>query len=235
MAAKKGQNFEREICKLLSIWWTSGIKDDIFWRTPGSGAKATNRAKKGLTTHDSYGDVMAMHVFGKPLTNKFVISIKRGYTTKKPGGKNLRCLDLTDLLDKPDNLKTNPLLVDWWQELEADIRKSRRDKNGIIIARRDRRNAIIIMPRKIFTDIEAKKPCIFPMYNSGCWLQYRNLDLQIMQLNDFFYWCNPKLLGAKTFLRRPGERLNINYIKPGPFPSLLRDYHEQLKKAICIV
>lgn len=233
MASKKGPQFEREICKALSIWWSAGVRDDIFWRTPGSGARATNRAKTGLKTHDSYGDVSAIHPKGKLLTEQFTISLKRGYTATK--GKSLKTLDITDLLDCPDNLKTNPLLVDWWQELEEDIQKSGKPKQGIIICKRDRRNSIIIMPRKVFKMLEEKKPCLHPLYNAGCWLQYKGLNLQITGLNQFFYWCDPKLLGAKLFIRKIGEKLHPEYIKPGPFPQMLQRYHEEFKKAVCII
>ncbi len=55
----KGSNFEREICKLLSLWWTNDKRDDIFWRTSGSGARATTRSKTKQKTFGQYGDVQA--------------------------------------------------------------------------------------------------------------------------------------------------------------------------------
>jgi len=41
----KGSSFEREICTILSKWWTNNERDDVFWRTAGSGARATTRSK----------------------------------------------------------------------------------------------------------------------------------------------------------------------------------------------
>ena len=40
---KKGPKFERDFCKRLSLWSSSGMDEDVFWRTPGSGARATTK------------------------------------------------------------------------------------------------------------------------------------------------------------------------------------------------
>ena len=53
----KGGNFERDICKALSLWYTYGEDDNIFWRTSGSGNRATVRTKKGQKTKYDYGDI----------------------------------------------------------------------------------------------------------------------------------------------------------------------------------
>lgn len=45
--AGKGQGFEREIAKALSLWLTAGASDAEVWRTVTSGARATSRAKQG--------------------------------------------------------------------------------------------------------------------------------------------------------------------------------------------
>lgn len=232
--SKKGQIFERKLCKELSIWWSKGIRDDIFWRTAGSGARATQRAKKGQETFLNYGDVTATHPIAKILIDKFVISLKRGYTGKK-NTKNLNCLSLLDLIDKPEKLKTKPVLVQWWEELQQDIKISKANKQGLIVCRRDRRQSIIIMSRETFKHIEAKKPCIYPLYNSGCWLQAHGLNLQIMKLDNFFFWCQPELLGAKYFIRKLGNKISKDWIEPGPFPNMAKEYYDALNKAICIV
>lgn len=37
----KGNSYEIKIARILSQWYEPGTKDDLFWRTAGSGAKAT--------------------------------------------------------------------------------------------------------------------------------------------------------------------------------------------------
>jgi hypothetical protein len=79
-SSQKGSAFERKICKQLSLWWTQGKMDDVFWRTSGSGARAAVRGKAGKgSTAGGYGDICAMHPIGRSLLEKFVFEIKRGY------------------------------------------------------------------------------------------------------------------------------------------------------------
>ena len=77
--SQKGASFERTICKKLSKWWTDGEHDDVFWRTQGSGARATVRCKQGLETHGQQGDVQSTHPEGQPLLDHFAFELKRGY------------------------------------------------------------------------------------------------------------------------------------------------------------
>lgn len=53
----KGGEYERKISKKLSMWLSSGERDDLFWRTSGSGSRHTIRYKKNLTTEGQAGDV----------------------------------------------------------------------------------------------------------------------------------------------------------------------------------
>lgn len=78
--AIKGGQFEREICKQLSLWWTNEKRDDIFWRTSSSGARATQRTKQNKTTFGQYGDVQATDPIGQRLMDIVCIELKRGYS-----------------------------------------------------------------------------------------------------------------------------------------------------------
>ncbi|MEK0338471.1 MAG: hypothetical protein QQN41_13665, partial [Nitrosopumilus sp.] len=77
-ASHKGSQFERDICSKLSLWWTKGKSDDVFWRTPGSGARAKVRYKKGKSSI-GVGDVQATDPIGQPLIDLCTIEIKKGY------------------------------------------------------------------------------------------------------------------------------------------------------------
>lgn len=80
----KGSQFERQICKQLSLWWTVGERDDIFWRSSQSGGRATQRMKFGKKTFGSYGDVAAVDPFGQPLLEYWTIELKRGKSHGSP-------------------------------------------------------------------------------------------------------------------------------------------------------
>lgn len=212
----KGGPYEREICKELSVWWSSGRRNDIFWRTAGSGSRATIRDRQGLRTADSYGDIMATHESGKPLTKNFVISLKRGYTGEK-GKKNIRHICILDLIDlNYGKKKGKPVLMEWWEELREDMRKGGR-KHGMIIFRRDHRESVIAIEHEVFCRIREVKPCSYPLYHSGISLKVPPLDLQIISLKEFFYWCDPQLLGAGRALKRRKNFCSpFAWIKPGP-------------------
>ena len=75
----KGADFERSVCKYLSHWWTDGAREDIFWRTPQSGGRATRRKQKGLATANHYGDILATDLIGTPLLKFMILELKCGY------------------------------------------------------------------------------------------------------------------------------------------------------------
>jgi|GEM_PF-1853170 len=56
---RKGNNYERDISKALSLWVSLGSRDDIFWRSQNSGARHTTRNKKHMTLEGQSGDIAA--------------------------------------------------------------------------------------------------------------------------------------------------------------------------------
>lgn len=108
--SKKGSAFERQFCKTLSLWWTEGNRDDVFWRTSNSGGRATTRAKQGKSTANQYGDICAVDEIGIPFTSLFLTELKCGYSKH----------NLFDLLDKTKGV---PLYGKWIQKLESTVMK----------------------------------------------------------------------------------------------------------------
>lgn len=78
----KGSKFERDICKLLSLWVTAGVRQDVFWRSAMSGGRATVRGRQGVDVRQM-GDVCAVAPEGHVLTDRYYIECK-----------HLRSLDL---------------------------------------------------------------------------------------------------------------------------------------------
>jgi len=85
--SQKGPNFERSFCKNLSLWVTSGKDENIFWRSVGSGGRAT---RKQLSVH--LGDVACFPekvATGQWFLDLFVVELKNrnlsiGEVFKKP-------------------------------------------------------------------------------------------------------------------------------------------------------
>jgi len=134
---KKGSQFERAICKQLSLWWTNGKRDDVFWRTAGSGARATTRSKRGRGTKNQYGDIQATDSIGQPLIDLCTIEIKKGYSYHS----------FFDLIDRLPNETKQP-----YRQFIQQARDQQRDAktfSWLLITARDRKKPMIAMPVKL--------------------------------------------------------------------------------------
>jgi len=68
----KGAQFEREVCKSLSLWVTNGANEDVFWRSAMSGGRAT--VSKGKVRQA--GDITAVSSEGYELCERFYFECK---------------------------------------------------------------------------------------------------------------------------------------------------------------
>lgn len=133
----KGSSFERLICKQLSQWISDGDRDDIFWRTAGSGAMAKTRSKSKKGTFGQYGDVQATDPIGQWFIDLFTIEIKRGYTRST-------FFDLFDKLDKAGQQEWDKFLCQVLQD-----KKNAKSKYWMLICKRDRREAMMVIPYNV--------------------------------------------------------------------------------------
>lgn len=131
---EKGNKFEREISRKLSLWISEGARDDIFWRTAGSGAMATNRFKKKVDTEHNEGDLKCDHPDYAWFLNKIYTELKRGYAHWGGLGELLKF-----------QLNKDGLWSEW-----NDIKKVGRGKKGMLIWKGDRQPISIISDLAIF-------------------------------------------------------------------------------------
>lgn len=127
----KGNDFERAICKELSLWWTGQERDDVFYRTSNSGGRATVRAKKGQSTFNHYGDVSASDPIGEPFLKLFRLELKRGYNH----------LSIQDLLDT----KNDGGFAKWIAQAKESATQGG-SLSWMLILRRDQRQAMCLFP-----------------------------------------------------------------------------------------
>jgi len=179
--SSKGSEYERETCKKLGLWWTHGERDDIFWRTAGSGARATVRGRKGNTTAGQNGDIAATDPLGKPLIDAFTIELKRGYSERT----------IQDLLDKSNKAANQEYEKFILQTIESWEQAG--SKSWILIVRRNRREALIFLPY-----LAVKQLKVIGCFPNGLppksvvlktLLRYKENNLKLtvcgMQLNDW--------------------------------------------------
>lgn len=179
----KGNGFEREICTLLSKWWTEEERDDIFWRSTISGGRATRRAKSGKRTEGQYGDVQAVDPIGLPLTRLLTIEIKRGY-------KNASFGDLLDLGPKKKTI--------WHDWVEQARRESEQAKSfaWLLIVKRDFRQTVVVGPVGLDVRLTEKNDSglasrAFPMFRIGFRVGKSILRLFATPLSEFLRCVSP--------------------------------------------
>lgn len=182
----KGSSFEREVSKLLSLWFSEGKRDDLFWRTPGSGGRATSRNKAGKSTKGQYGDIFASDIEGKILEDNWNIELKTGYSKKSKKdltdkkGKRAKIIYRWDILDLIDSDQKTPTFISFWNQTERDAKLSYRIP--ILIFRRNNRSICIALNKIYFSFL------IDFFGNPNSVVIQINADVCIMSLNSFFEW-----------------------------------------------
>lgn len=70
---EKGAEFEKLICKKLSLWVTDHTRTDVFWRAPGSGSRAT---RLGVDASKHAGDIVATGADACAFLDRFYVECK---------------------------------------------------------------------------------------------------------------------------------------------------------------
>lgn len=185
--AHKGGTFERDTCRLLSEWWTGGLRDDIFWRSSTSGARATVRTKKGKTTFGSYGDITALDPIGQPLMRQITFELKRGYN--KQGS-------IADVLDsKPTK---NPGLLESFFAQAMLASADGQTSHWVLIHRRDGHLSAIYfsgMLHSALLKVGAFENPVAPIFKMRCLVRGDKAHVRSivgMQLTDFLKSVTPE-------------------------------------------
>ncbi|MBW2632189.1 MAG: hypothetical protein JRC90_10640 [Deltaproteobacteria bacterium] len=131
MGKHKGNAFERKVSKQLSLWWTHGKHDDIFWRTDTSGGRATIR--KGKRTYGQHGDICARHESGTALTELCTIECKHGYVKDS----------LADLIDRQERQK--PTYLKFIMQATKE-KRSAKTPYWLLITQRTGREPLVLFP-----------------------------------------------------------------------------------------
>jgi hypothetical protein len=192
----KGGNFEREIAKELSLWYSKGKRDDLIWRTHGSGGRATQRAKSDKDTKYQHGDLTFSDPCVKELFDVFNFELKTGYsrkTKKKSGNERITNWCILDLIDSKQKVC---IFEEMWRQAERDAKKSKRIP--ILIFRRPMKSPCIVVNSNIFIRLfvslslskENKMPSTHRVsvhLSNG-----KLVSLTIISLSSFLEWAVPK-------------------------------------------
>jgi len=191
----KGGNFEREIAKELSLWYSKGKRDDLIWRTHGSGGRATQRAKSDKDTKYQHGDLTFSDPCVKELFDVFNFELKTGYsrkTKKKSGNERITNWCILDLIDSKQKIC---VFEEMWRQAERDAKKSKRIP--ILIFRRPMKSPCIAMSTNVFiqTRMKAEPMCITEKKYHVLFVTLSNgkkTSLTIVPLSSFLVWASPE-------------------------------------------
>jgi len=174
----KGGEFERLICKKLSLWITNGNRLDIFWRTAISGGRATIGMKSGKFYKSQMGDIGSISHEGEPLLNKFIIECKYY--------KNLHLLDFVYSISNPECKGPSKL---FWKKLQIDAEKIKR--LPMLIMKENRKPILIGLNREGFS-----------FFSEYCDLKadtiFKKNDLYLFDLDTFIDLIDPTVLEIKN-------------------------------------
>ena len=176
---RKGSNFEGEICKILSLWWSNGKRDDLFWKSYGSGNRATIRTKLNKFTEGQYGDICSTSSLSVLLTRFFTFEIKKGYPR----------LSFNDILDS--NSKKNNYWF-WFNKIENTINYSK-TISWVLIHKKNNREILLFLPFSIYKKIVNK---INNSFKKKIIIYYENKKIVGLLFKEFLEKVNPSIISS---------------------------------------
>ena len=171
---QKGSAYERDICKKLSLWASSGKREDCFWRSAMSGGRSTIQIRKGKQNTSQAGDISSIDRIGAELIEQFCIECK-----------HYKTLDLI-----PGIIHNRGALYSFWNKVVEDAFAIR--KMPLLIAKQNRLPSLILM-----TEIGA---CTLNLRRGKCVCHLPQWGCDIYLLDDVlaenFFGSPPRLRGA---------------------------------------
>lgn len=105
---EKGSSFERVISRMLSKWITGNNKEELFWRSAGSGAVSTIGRKKGIKSNQD-GDISSTSAKSHWLTREMYFECK-----------TYQAINITAFFHKTGNTYS------WWCKCFQEAQESRK-------------------------------------------------------------------------------------------------------------
>ena len=141
---RKGGEFERKVCKDLSLWWTSGARDDVFWRTHNSGGRASVRKIRGKHTAGQFGDICSTDPCSECFTKVLTVETKIGYGRAS----------IADLLEKTDDSAEQ--IYEKWIKQAVLEQRSAGVFAWLLIHKKPFRETVLIMPEQLYSRLKRR-------------------------------------------------------------------------------
>lgn len=188
----KGSNYERKFSKDLSLWWTHGERNNVFWRTSMSGGRMTVRARKGEDTRHHCGDIAAIDPVGQPLTELITIECKCGYNGET----------ILGLLDRAVG---RPMYRDWIKQAKTAASYAG-TPHWIIVHKRNSRHPLVTMNYELWQELKSLG-CFQNTMDPGLGIQIGKNRYTVVRLSEFLHSVTPEIIVAARDRERHHAKL----------------------------
>ncbi len=184
----KGGSFEIEVASILSLWWSDGENDNIFYRSQSSGARATRRNKIGKETKFQHGDISPSDKEGEKLLSHWHIECKTGYGGKEKikdaNGNVVKSIQYRwDILDLIDSSQKQTVFEMMWEQCCRDANLSSREP--VLIFRRNQRKICVAITSDYLRNLVSfygSPPCKRIRYD------WEDFHIFMMPFKEFLVW-----------------------------------------------
>tara|TARA_Y100000310_G_scaffold345655_1_gene467792 strand:+ start:11330 stop:11836 length:507 start_codon:yes stop_codon:yes gene_type:complete len=148
---QKGSEFERWVCKKLSLAMSNGKRDDLYWRSAMSGGRASVKFKKGGKNLTQVGDITCIDKLGSLLTDKYVIECKRY--------KSVKWNALIYGVPQKGSI------IEFWKQVRKDAKKAK--KHPMLIVKENGRETMVccLSPHsQLISLISSNEFCFFDVF-----------------------------------------------------------------------
>jgi hypothetical protein len=194
----KGDSFERLVPRQLSLWFTHGKRDDLYWRKKNRNRRDGNKYQ--------LGDIICETSEGRELTQLFNIELKTGYSKSRSGTTKVKNVpwDLLDLIDytiRKNQKVKNFVILDFWEQTTRDAKLTSRIP--LLIFKRDYHVPVVVISKEhksllseYLGDIDVE---------SFLSLNYKDDVLLFYRRDEFFEWLTPEIVCVLANKLRNGE------------------------------
>jgi hypothetical protein len=124
---QKGSQYERDVCRRLSLWISENKNPNLFWRSAMSGGRSTLALKRGGINKEQSGDISSVSEEGHTLIDQFYIE----------------CKNYTDLGIDNFLVGKSSKLTSFWKETCTAAKKN--DKLPMLVAKQSYFPELIIL------------------------------------------------------------------------------------------
>ena len=183
----KGEDFERNMCKYLSFWWTNGESDKVFWRNRIRYTKGKQRGDITGMVGDAhrFSDKINLEIKKEEGSREKIQKIEKDGTIKQAKRKKKNVWDVLYIIDSKKF--GNNILIKYWDQTFDDAINSNRFP--MLLFARDNHDPVICISAGFLSELLY----MFGAYENNLIkvMLDDNVNLVCLNMHEFFKWITP--------------------------------------------